>query len=89
MAGRHCVARRRTIKLKNIRVLVEIGKGIRSKDFDGRAPLRIAAYMNASSAVRALLELRASSNAKDNDGLTPLEGAVARDAKEAIRLLRE
>ena len=74
-----------------IRVLLEAGADIRSRDVDGNTPLHWAArnLWYRTTLLQALLDAGADINARNSDGETPLAVAIKNDNQPAIQVLQE
>ncbi|KAL3467439.1 ankyrin repeat-containing domain protein [Aspergillus heterothallicus] len=71
-----------------VRVLVEHGAKVDSRDRTGRTPLSWAAGSGWSDTVQCLLELGAEVDSKDHEGHTPLWFALLGHADDAVKVLR-
>jgi ankyrin repeat protein len=90
-AGRRCRGLRGTGTRAVVKLLLEKGAAVESKDRDGRTPLSWAAAQNGHEAVvKLLLEKgKAELESKDKDGRTPLSWAAGNGHEAVVKLLLE
>jgi ankyrin repeat protein len=72
-----------------VKLLVEKGAELDSKDEDGQTPLLWAAFFGHEAVAKLLVEKGAELDSKNKDGLTPLFYAASRGREAVVKLLVE
>jgi ankyrin repeat protein len=70
-----------------VKLLLEKGADVDSKDMGGRTPLSWAARNGHEAVVTLLLEKGADVHSKDKDGRTPLSWAAGNGHEAVVKLL--
>jgi len=74
-------------RLDMVRLLVEHGAEVNTRDRDGVTPLHLAAREGLLRTAQYLLDAGANVNARDNDGRTPLHDAVCMNDELGVLLI--
>jgi len=74
-------------RTENVKLLLESGADVNTRDTNGDTPLIAAAFMGFNETIKLLLEKGAEVNAKNNLGSTALMEAATMNKPEAVEIL--
>ena len=74
-------------RTENVKLLLESGADVNTRDTNGDTPLITAAFMGFNETIKLLLEKGADVNAKNNLGSTALMEAATMNRPEAVEIL--